>query len=565
MSDAGEPLPDASAERDERLAKLVEQALRELHEGREPNFDELSRADPELREELRELLATARLAEALAPESGDSTVRSDHGPQGRFQAPPSAIGDYKLLEELGRGGMGVVYKARQETLGRVVALKMLLVGAAAGPKDRARFRQEAEAAARLDHSAIVPVHEVGEHEGQLYFSMRYIAGTTLAERLQQGPLDPIEAVKLMIPICEGVAEAHRRGILHRDLKPSNILIDADGKPYITDFGLAKQLSSLGDSLTETGAILGTPGYLSPEQASAGQREVGKASDVYSLGAILYALLTGRPPFQGTTPLQTILMVSEQEAVPPRALNPNVDPDLQLIVLKCLQKPRELRYRSVDDLERDLRAWLDHDAISARSSRFRDILNRAFRESQHAIVLENWGLLWMWHAVVLLGMCVATNALQWYGVSDRTPYVLLWTIGIGFWASIFWNLRRRAGPITSIERQIAHVWAGSMGASSSLFAVEAVLGLPVLALSPVLGLISGMVFVAKAGMLSGQFYVQAGALFAVGIAMAALDRTELPPFGILLFGLASAACFFIPGWQYHRQRARRSRSVPTANS
>ncbi|HUG17586.1 MAG TPA: serine/threonine-protein kinase [Planctomycetaceae bacterium] len=557
MNESNTPSERVCEDRDERLSDLVEQALGAIHRGEEPNLADLTKGHPDLEQELRELLATARLAEELGQATDPETmVTVSRATQ--FNEPPSAVGDYKLLEELGRGGMGIVYKARQQTLGREVALKMLLIGAAAGQQERARFRQEAEAAARLDHSAIVPVHEVGEYEGQMYFSMKYISGTNLAKRLQTGPLEPIEAVKLMIPICQGVAEAHRHDILHRDLKPSNILIDEQGKPYITDFGLAKQLSSIGDPLTETGAIIGTPGYLSPEQASAGQLEVGKSSDVYSLGAILYSLLTGRPPFQGVTPVQTILMVSEQEAVPPRALNPNVDPDLQLIVMKCLQKPQDLRYRSVNDLERDLQAWLDHDPISARSSRFRDVLNRAFRESQHAVVLESWGLLWMWHALVLLGLCVATNVLQLTGVVSRIPYVLLWTIGLGFWAGIFWNLRRRSGPITSIERQVAHVWAGSIAASSCLFAVEAVLELPVLSLSPVLGLISGTVFMAKAGMLSGQFYLQSGALFLVGIVMAWIPQTELPQLGILLFGVVSAICFFVPGWQYHRQRIRRLR-------
>lgn len=555
MSESGTPSERVHEDRDVQLLRLVELALVALHRGEEPNVSQLTQEHPELEQELRELLATARLAEELGPEADLDTMVTDSR-SALFEEPPSSIGDYKVLEELGRGGMGIVYKAWQQSLDREVAIKMLLIGAAAGQQERARFLQEAVAAARLDHSAIVPVHEVGEHEGQLYFIMKYISGTNLAKRLQSGPLEPIEAVKLMIPICQGVAEAHCHDILHRDLKPSNILIDEQGNPYITDFGLAKHLTSIEESLTETGAIIGTPGYLSPEQASAGQREVGKTSDIYSLGAILYSLLTGRPPFQGVTPVQTILMVSEQEAVPPRVLNPNVDPDLQLIVMKCLQKPQDLRYRSVNDLERDLRAWLNHDPISARSSRFRDVLNRAFRESQHAVVLESWGLLWMWHALVLLGLCVATNVLQLTGVTSRIPYVLLWTIGLGFWATIFWNLRRRSGPITSIERQIAHVWAGSIAASSCLFAVEAVLDLSVLSLSPVLGLISGMVFIAKAGMLSGQFYLQAGALFLVGIVMAWIPQTQLPQLGILLFGVVSAICFFVPGLQYHRQRNRR---------
>ena len=328
------------------------------------------------------------------------------------------FGDYELQTELGRGGMGVVYLARQQSLGREVAVKMLLGGSSAGHQDRQRFRSEAEAAARLDHPHIVPVYEVGELDGRPYFSMKHIVGETLARRLQAGPLPAEDAVRLMLPLCSAVAAAHEKGILHRDLKPSNVLLDEAGTPFITDFGLAKQLDAGDLSLTESGAILGTPGYLSPEQASGGRQPVGPATDIYSLGAILYALLTGRAPFQGTTPVQTIMMVLEQEPIPPRVLNPQADADLQLIALKCLQKPADLRYASVRALKRDLRAWLNREPISARSSRFRDILNRAFRESPHAVILENWGVLWMWHALVLLVLCLTTNAMQVFEVTER---------------------------------------------------------------------------------------------------------------------------------------------------
>ena len=540
-------------DREEQLAVLVDFALQQWQLGHRPDIDSLTKACPHLAQELRELLATAELAEEFVSEK---TIPSAIQTSYEFSNPPSSVGDYELLEEIGRGGMGIVYKARQKTLDRSVALKMILGGMAATDQDQQRFRQEAEAVAKLDHPHIVPVHDVGETEGQLYFSMKYIAGQTLSQLLQAGALPVNDAIRMMISLCDAIAEAHKHGIVHRDLKPSNILLDAERKPYITDFGLAKQLESQHLTLTETGAILGTPGYLSPEQASAGRLEVSKPSDIYSLGALLYAMLTGSPPFEGATPVQTIMKVLEQDPIPPRVINPEVDPDLQLIVMKCLQKPQELRYHTVEALRKDLMAWLNHDPISARSSRFRDIMNRAFRESPNAVILENWGLLWMWHSLVLIVLCVITNVMQFQGIKNRIPYVLLWTVGVGVWAACFWTLRRRSGPITFVERQIAHVWAGSMVASTMLFAVELMIGMDVLALSPVLGLISGMVFLIKAGMLSGQFYLEAAALFIVGIVMAWLETTQLPQVGILLFGLVSGGCFFFPGWQYHKQRVRR---------
>jgi serine/threonine-protein kinase len=301
--------------------------------------------------------------------------------------------------------------------------------------------------------------------------------------------------------------------------------------------------------------------MAPEQAAGRRGEVGAATDIYSLGAVLYALLTARPPFQAASPVDTVLMVLEQDPVPPRLFNPKADRDLELIALKCLQKPSDLRYASADDLADDLQAFLANEPISARSSHFSQVLSRAFRETHHATVLENWGLLWMLHALVLLVLCVVTNAMQLAGVTSRLPYLGLWSVGLGLWAIVFWKLRERSGPVTFVERQIAHVWAGSMAATTLLYAVEWMLGLQVLELSPVLGLVSGVVFLVKAGILSGAFYVQAAALFASGLAMALIQqqsaRYGFPNFSIALFGAVSAACFFIPGLKYFRQQVRQS--------
>jgi eukaryotic-like serine/threonine-protein kinase len=400
--------------------------------------------------------------------------------------------------------------------------------------------------------------------------MQYVEGTTLGRKIADGPLPSREAARLLIPVCRAVAEAHHNGVLHRDLKPSNILIDEDGRPFVTDFGLAKRIQPIGqaqghagaaadvETLTNSGAIIGTPSYMAPEQAAGQRGQIGEASDVYSLGAILYATLTGRPPFQAASPVDTILMVLEQEPVPPRVLNPGVDSDLEMIAMKCLQKPTDLRYRDAAALADDLEAWLNHEPISARSSQFTDVLSRAFRETHHASVLENWGILWMLHSAVVLVLCLLTNFLQWRdavaGTSSRWPYMSIWCVGLGIWAIIFYNLRRRAGPVTFVERQIVHVWAGSMIVSTLLYFVEWQMGLKVLQLSPVIGLVSGMVFLVKASLLNGRFYIQAAALFATGGVMAVIPQTNLPDFSISLYGVVSGLSFFLPGLKYYRQRA-----------
>jgi serine/threonine-protein kinase len=238
------------------------------------------------------------------------------------------------------------------------------------------------------------------------------------------------------------------------------------------------------------------------------------------------------------------------------LNPQVDRDLEMVALKCLQKPIELRYASAGALAADLEAYLAGEPVSARSGGFSQVIARWFRDTHHAPVLENWGLLWMWHSVVLVVLCLATNWLSWQQYLSAWPYLLLWGGGLAVWAPIFWTLRHRAGPVTFVERQIAHVWGASVIASVGLFVVELIMGLPVLTLSPVLGLLSGMVFIVKAGILSGEFYVHAGIMFLTALAMAALQRAGYA-IGISLFGIVSGLTFFVPGLKYYRQRRRRT--------
>ena len=564
---SGEPEPQ---DRDAIVLRLLDELTAGTRAGANPDFESIGKTYPDLVDEVRMLWATAMVAEDFASVSQalDSVGQeSSDGSPPTFE-PRQRVGDYEILEEIGRGGMGVVFRARQISLDRIVALKMILRGELASASDLTRFRGEAESAARLHHPNVTAVYEIGDHEGQPFFSMQFVEGTTLARRIAEGPLPAREAARLLLPVCRAIAEAHRNGLLHRDLKPSNILIDRKGHPYVSDFGLAKRVTAdvsraEGDDahtlsvLTHSGAIVGTPGYMAPEQAAGNRGDVGRTTDVYGLGALLYATLTGRAPFQSASPVDTVLQVLEQDPLPPRLLNPAVDADLEMIALRCLQKPAELRYATADELGDDLERFLANEPVAARSSRFDQVLTRAFRETHHAVVLENWGVLWMWHSLVLIVLCLITNAFQWQGITARLPYVGLWTIGLGVWAIIFWNLRRRSGPITFVERQIAHIWAGSVICSTLLFGIEALLDLPVLTLSPVLGLVSGMVFLVKAGILSGAFYIQAAALFATAGVMALWSRTGLPPLGISLFGIVSAACFFVPGLKYYRQQRSRA--------
>ncbi len=274
------------------------------------------------------------------------------------------FGDYEIIRELARGGMGVVFQARQVSLNRVVALKMILAGQLADETDIKRFYTEAEAAANLDHPGIVPIYEVGQHEGQHYFSMGFVEGQSLSQRVAGGPLPPREAAALLVKVAEAIEFAHQRGVIHRDLKPANILIDAAGNPRVTDFGLAKKLKE-DSGLTGSGQIMGTPSYMPPEQAGGSRGEVGPVADVYALGATLYALLTGRPPFQAASVMDTLLMVIADDPVPLRRLNASVPRDLDVICLKCLEKNPGRRYASARALADDLGRWLRHEPILAR--------------------------------------------------------------------------------------------------------------------------------------------------------------------------------------------------------
>ena len=546
-------LDDSQA--DENLALLVAELTDRLQKGLAVDIHQVCREHPLCRDypavadELRGIWGTIIVTDAIGshevrlmaeslPPSGDSNVWR--------LALPCVFGDYRLDQEIGRGGMGVVYRAEQISLGRQVAVKMILKDQLASEPERQRFFAEARDTAQLQHPGIVPVYDVGEIDGRPYFAMQYIHGRTLQELINAGSIDERESVRIVELIAQAVDFAHQNGVLHRDIKPSNILIDQNGVARLTDFGLAKHTDA-GESLTRTGVILGTPSYMSPEQASGRMGTISPASDVYSLGSVLYHALTGRPPFVAKTTMDMLLQVMEQDPPSPRLLNPKVDRDLEMILTRCLQKPPDLRYPSASRLGDDLAAYLNDEPISARSGQFAQVVARWFRETHHAPVLENWGLLWMWHSLVLVIASVMTEFLQW-NHARRESYALLWTVGLGSWAAVFWALRRRMGPVTFVERQIAHVWGAAMIGIAALFPVEWALKLDPLRLTPLLAVITGMMFFIKAGILGGVFYIQAASLFVSAAAMLAW-----PEVALLIFALVAGLCFFVPGLKYYRLR------------
>jgi len=538
---------DNSEQHDEQFVRVLEELQQQFTAGQSVQPEIIYQQYPEYEQELRELLPVMLVADVAG-----SYFRLEELEEACLDTTPSitlpcTLGDFELLEELGRGGMGVVYRANQKSLNREVALKMILPGRLASEEQRERFQHEAKAAARLDHNGIVPVFEVGELEDCPYFSMKLIEGQTMRSLVQKELYSSRRAAEISLAIARAVHYSHSQGVLHRDLKPSNILINENGQPHITDFGLAKQ--SAGDpELTQTGVILGTPSYMAPEQAAGSRGDVGIHSDIYSLGAMLYYMVTGRPPFHAASPMDTIMLVLEQEPVAPRVINPAIDRDLEMIILKCLQKPGDLRYSTAREFADDLEAYINHQPIKARSGRFSHVVARWLGETHHATVLQNWGLLWMWHSLVLLFACVLTNVMFLADIENRLYYSGMWTFGLGAWAAVFWKLRQKLGPVLFVERQIAHVWAASLIAIGFLFPIEYIMGLEVLEAAPVIGLISGMVFIVKAGILTGKFYTQAIALFATALLMALF-----PKYSLILFGVVSAICFFIPGYQYHRHK------------
>ena len=454
---------------------------------------------------------------------------------------------YEILGELGRGGMGVVYKARHLPLKRVVALKMILSGAHAGQKVLDRFRAEAEAVARLAHPNIVQIYEVGEHNQLPFIALEFVEGDSLDRRLADEPLSPRQAAAWAEALALAAHAAHQKGVIHRDLKPGNVLLAADGTPKITDFGLAK-LSGEGQGRTASGAVLGTPSYMAPEQAAGNQKGVGPATDIYALGAILYEMLTGRPPFRASTPHDTVLQVLEQAPVRPRVYRADVDVSLEAICLKCLEKAPEDRYTSAADLAEDLAAWQRGEPVAADRQSSLRLVRILLRDSRHTSVLALWSRVWMCQAGQTLAMFLLTNVLMWCRVSAAWPYIWLWSAGLLSlgWVVWFFRFRNCRIGLTPIEWQLGQVW-GLFGLGFLLTGILfRIMGLPILQVLPVVVLECGLGFGCMAAILGGSFH-------GLGIAclLSAFVLSLAPGLGPASFGVVFAAGLMIPAWKYRK--------------
>ena len=474
--------------------------------------------------------------------------------------PNNSFGDYELLAEIARGGMGVVYKARQKGLSRIVALKMILAGKLANADDLKRFRIEAEAAAQLQHVNIVAIYDVGEVDGQPYFSMEYVKGTSLHQRVGKEVLPSKLAAHYVEQVARALHYAHQKGILHRDLKPANILVDESDRPKLTDFGVAKVLAAAEaaqqkdnpDQPTRTGAVLGTPSYMAPEQAGGLNKELGPACDIYGLGAVLYELVTGRPPFKAESSLETIMQVLHQDPLPLRLLNRNIDPDLETICMKCLEKDPHLRYPTAEALADDLQRYLQNESITARSVNILERLGRTLARSQYDKEFRHWGEGLLGLALVIFFSHLCTSLMLRADFREPIAFwgprsVMLICILVGLYRyrphSLFL-------PTTSAERVVWAVWLGYLLAFGSLFWVTMMLesgsAHPHLMVYGPATALSGMAFFVMGAHIWGGCYV-IGILFMLLAPL--LTHFAGSDWSPLWFGTIWASALFILGIRY----------------
>lgn len=466
-------------------------------------------------------------------------------------APPDETGGcvpgYEVLEELGRGGMGVVYKARQKSLNRVVALKMIH-GGRGSVTELERFRAEAEAVGQLQHANIVQVYEIGELDGRPYYTLEFCPHGSLSKKLAGNPLTGRDAAELVAEVARAMTAVHRAGIVHRDLKPQNVLISTDGTPKVTDFGIAK--TGL-DSHTQTGVILGTPSYMAPEQAAGDAKNVGPTADVWALGAILYECLTGRPPFLAPTPVETMRQVLDQDPPPPRMLNRQIDPDLEKIVLKCLEKDPALRYASAEALAADLQRYHDGEPIVARSVNLIERLQRELNRSQHEAKLRPWGTGLMLLGVLVFLMHGVTSLLLAGGVEEWIAFWIpriCFLVFFGYW---LWKYGFGAGffPTNAIERQLWAVWLGYLLAFASIFWVMRAKGEGHLQMYGAGMALSGLAWFAMGGSIWGGCYL-IGLLYMLAAPLMALFLDQ-SPWAPAAFGLSWAITLLVVGGRYRR--------------
>ncbi|TWU07497.1 Serine/threonine-protein kinase PrkC [Stieleria varia] len=445
----------------------------------------------QLPEEIRDAVQQAFSTGSKTVRESNSAEMATIAPDGPAPFEPSLgdriryFGDYELLSEIARGGMGVVYKAKQISLNRVIALKMILSGQIAGENEIRRFQLEAESAANLDHPGIVPIYDIGEHNGQHYFSMKLIEGKTLTELSPELRGDHGKIVQLVVQIADAIHHAHQRGILHRDLKPGNVLIDGDGMPMVTDFGLARKLES-GEQLTQTGAVVGTPGFMSPEQASG--KGVTTSTDIYSLGAILYQLLCGRPPHASETVLDTLMSVISDPPTRPRQCDAEIPADLELIVLKSLEKDPANRYNSAAAFAADLKAFDAGELLSVRPPTAVEVAKSWMKNNVGNV---------MWVPVIASAVGVLVGFSLWastFGGSPENHRSAIDTLNPdstpALMSSLFGSLRGFFMSVLMATSSVAGLLTAKFVKTKSRFG-DVLSGLSVGLLAGLIGLVAGM--------------------------------------------------------------------------
>ena len=539
------------------LEEVLAEYLQDVEAGNTVDPEALAERYPAHRSELLEFIAIDQQFRERSKTNSEAFQRTvlegvsqSAGSAPAITTPLQKIGQYELLEEIDRGGMGVVFKARHATLRHTVAIKMLLAGAFASEEAERRFRREAAAAARLNHPGIVPVYDVGivDHpgplHGQTWFAMALVEGTDLARRIESELFDSIAAAQLSTRIVEAIHYAHSKGVIHRDLKPANILLDKSNNPHITDFGLSRCNDDNETQLTAAGQIFGTPGYMSPEQAAGKNESVGPATDIYSLGAVMYCMLTGRPPFRASSTVATLQQVTHDAPAPPRLLNRTVDPDLESIILKCLEKSSADRYSTAEELKQDLERFLRGESVSAASINLVGYLGRVLASSRNSEFLEGWSralyavsaIVLIFHVVMQFMPLTATQST----LVNAGKYVLL--------LGVIW--RARDGILTPqnpVERTIWSLWIGYILTYLTTEIMVRIVKHPEFNLYAIMSLVSSVILLVLGGQLWGGCYV-IGGLFAV----LAPTITLLPEYAVILFGALWSFVFFQLGRRYQKQ-------------
>ena len=517
---------------DDEFDNIVADYLLRLEAGEQPEPEEILQRHPHHAEELRSFFRNHHwIGDSPSPNLGSLCG--------------AEIGSYEIESEIARGGMGVVYRAHQKGLDRRVAVKVISNGVLASDEERKRFRIEAESAANLDHPGIISIHEIGSWNGHEYFSMPLVDGPTLQHHVDEQSLDDREAARMVRDIARAVAYAHDSGIVHRDLKPDNILIDRQGRPLVTDFGLAKWQRE-GTMLTRTGQVLGTPNYMSPEQAG-GSGRGDLLSDVYSLGAILYALLTGVPPHEGDNPAEVLRRVMQDEPSPPRSYRGELARDLENICLKAMRFERDTRYQSAHQLVDDLNRFLAGENTSAAASGLFERVAREIGRDQHHGQFRDW------HETLMLLGCIifAAHLLIFAMLQLGMPtWVAYWIPRLSMFALIFGVIyRARDGslsPRNIAERPVWSIWLGYLCALAVVNVLLIQSRVPYAAMFPLASALSGFAFIAMAGHIWGG-----SAIAGLAFLILAPITAEFPSVAPLLFGGCYLASIFSISRHYRR--------------